>query len=272
MVAQQNLNRSQSQAALAMERLSSGLRINGAKDGAAELSISNRMTAQINGMAQAQRNANDGISVAQTAESAMGQINDNLLRIRDLAQQAASDTNSETDRESIQEEITARVEEIDRIASATEFNDIKLLDGSKTELNIQIGAKTSDADSIEIKLTDVSASAIILDSEDDPLDLKSGAVDDFEAAQNTIDAIDNAIAKVDTARSGLGSIQNRFESVITNLQDSEINLSAARSRIIDADYATTVAELTKAQITQQAGASILAQANAQPNMVLSLLT
>ena len=271
MIAQQNLSTSRNSLDTAMERLSSGLRINSAKDDAAGQAIANRMSAQITGMGQAQRNANDGISVAQTAEGALNQINDNLLRIRELASQGANDTNSDTDRASIQEEINARVDEIDRIAGSTEFNGKALLDGSLSELNIQVGANTDDGDSLKIQLTDATSTSLIVDDSDAAVDLKAGAVDDFATAQSTIDAVDNALEKVDSARSGLGSTQNRFESVIGNLQTSEANLTEARSRIEDADYAVEVAAMSRAQILQQAGTSVLAQANQSPQTVLSLL-
>lgn len=270
-MAQRNLMNSQNNLSTSMERLSSGLRINSAKDDAAGQAIANRMTAQISGMAQAQRNANDGISVAQTAEGALNQINDNLLRIRELAVQASNDTNSDTDRASIQEEITARVNEIDRISDSTQFNGKNILDGSVTSMDIQVGANTSAADTLTITLTDASSDALILDDADAAVDLTTGAVTDSTAAKASIDAVDNALKAVDSARSGLGSIQNRFEAVIGNLQSSEINLSSARSRIEDTNYAEEVANMTKSQILQQAGTSLLAQANQTPQNVLALL-
>jgi flagellin len=270
-VAQRNLMNSQNQLSTSMERLSSGSRINSAKDDAAGQAIANRMTAQINGMNQAQRNANDGISVAQTAEGALNQINDNLLRIRELSVQASNDTNSDTDRASIQEEITARVNEIDRIADSTQFNGKNILDGTVASMDIQVGANTSAADTLTITLTDASSSALIIDDADAAVDLTTDAVVDSAAAKASIDAVDNALKSVDSARSGLGSIQNRFEAVIGNLQSSEINLSSARSRIEDTNYAEEVANMTKSQILQQAGTSLLAQANQTPQNVLALL-
>lgn len=270
-VAQRNLMNSQNQLSTSMERLSSGSRINSAKDDAAGQAIANRMTAQINGMNQAQRNANDGISVAQTAEGALNQINDNLLRIRELSVQASNDTNSDTDRASIQEEITARVNEIDRIANSTQFNGKNILDGTVASMDIQVGANTSAADTLTITLTNASSSALILDDADTAVDLTTDAVVDSAAAKASIDAVDNALKSVDSARSGLGSIQNRFEAVIGNLQSSEINLSSARSRIKDTNYAEEVANMTKSQILQQAGTSLLAQANQTPQNVLALL-
>lgn len=265
LVSQKNLSHSRNALGTAMERLSSGMRINSAKDDAAGQAIANRMNSQIKGMAQAQRNANDGISMIQTTEGALNQINNNLQRVRELAVQAASDTNDVADRESIQTEITERINEIDRVAKSASFNGIKLADGTNTSLQIQIGANTEAEDSITINLTDGTTAGLSVDS------LTAGAVTDSTAAYATIDAVDAALKTVDTARSSLGATLNRFDSVISNLQNSETNLSAARSRIEDADYAKEVAEMTRAQILQQAGTSVLAQANQIPQGVLSLL-
>lgn len=265
LVSQKNLSHSRNALGTAMERLSSGMRINSAKDDAAGQAIANRMNSQIKGMAQAQRNANDGISMIQTTEGALNQINNNLQRVRELAVQAASDTNDVADRESIQTEITERINEIDRVAKSASFNGIKLADGTNTSLQIQIGANTEAEDSITINLTDGTTAGLSVDG------LTAGAVTDSTAAYATIDAVDAALKTVDTARSGLGATLNRFDSVISNLQNSETNLSAARSRIEDADYAKEVAEMTRAQILQQAGTSVLAQANQIPQGVLSLL-
>ncbi len=265
LVSQKNLSHSRNALGTAMERLSSGMRINSAKDDAAGQAIANRMNSQIKGMAQAQRNANDGISMIQTTEGALNQINNNLQRVRELAVQAASDTNDVADRESIQTEITERINEIDRVAKSASFNGIKLADGTNASLQIQIGANTEAEDSITINLTDGTTAGLSVDG------LTAGAVTDSTAAYATIDAVDAALKTVDTARSGLGATLNRFDSVISNLQNSETNLSAARSRIEDADYAKEVAEMTRAQILQQAGTSVLAQANQIPQGVLSLL-
>lgn len=265
LVSQKNLSHSRNALGTAMERLSSGMRINSAKDDAAGQAIANRMNSQIKGMAQAQRNANDGISMIQTTEGALNQINNNLQRVRELAVQAASDTNDIADRESIQTEITERINEIERVAKSASFNGIKLADGTNTSLQIQIGANTEAEDSITINLTDATTAGLSVDG------LTAGAVTDSAAAYATIDAVDAALKTVDTARSGLGATLNRFDSVISNLQNSETNLSAARSRIEDADYAKEVAEMTRAQILQQAGTSVLAQANQIPQGVLSLL-
>ncbi|HBU7563721.1 TPA: flagellin FliC [Enterobacter cloacae] len=265
---QNNLNKSQSSLGTAIERLSSGLRINSAKDDAAGQAIANRMTSQVKGMTQAARNANDGISLVQTAEGNLNEINTNLQRIRELAVQAANDTNKDTDLASINTEITQRLSEIDRIANSANFNGKKLLDGSVTSLSIQVGAGTTGDDTITIdnKVLIDAKSATISGGTD-----ISTAITDNATAKKVIDAVDTSIKAVDTARSNMGAIQNRFESTINNLNNSINNLSAAQSRIQDADYATEVSNMSRAQILQQAGTSVLSQANQVPQTVLSLL-
>ncbi|RWT74461.1 MULTISPECIES: flagellin [Enterobacter cloacae complex] len=260
---QNNLNKSQSSLGTAIERLSSGLRINSAKDDAAGQAIANRMTAQIKGMTQAARNANDGISMAQTAEGSLNEINNNLQRVRELAVQASNGTNSPSDLASLQDEVTARLEEIDRVAGKTDFNGIKLLNGSAGAsgvVKIQVGA--NDQDTIDLDLSGAKADSTTLGVKN--INLKSMKSTDLA----TIDA---AIATVDKARSGLGAVQNRFTSAINNLNNTSNNLSAAQSRIQDADYATEVSNMSRAQILQQAGTSVLSQANQVPQTVLSLL-
>ena len=384
MIGQQNLSKSQSALATSMERLSSGLRINSAKDDAAGQAIANRMSSQITGLSQAQRNANDGISVAQTAEGALNQVNDNLQRIRELSVQAQNGTNSQDDLNSIQAEIQQRLGEIDRISEQTDFNGVKVL-AKDQALNIQVGA--NDGEAIDINLEKIDSGTLglssfnvtgpvgtettldatvaagqfgettavttgvvagdsttaanwgtklgltgapsavaqsVIEDENGNLFVKSTltvdatqnaeltalgfeetsattfdiytAVDaedatvagtdatftvnlaDLEVSDLTsgataspLAALDTALSKVDTLRSDLGAIQNRFESAITNLQTNETNLAAARSRIEDADYAVEVANMTRSQILQQAGTSVLAQANQVPQSVLSLL-
>ncbi|HDC4350312.1 TPA: flagellin FliC [Enterobacter cloacae] len=265
---QNNLNKSQSSLGTAIERLSSGLRINSAKDDAAGQAIANRMTSQVKGMTQAARNANDGISLVQTAEGNLNEINTNLQRIRELAVQAANDTNKDTDLASINTEITQRLSEIDRIANSANFNGKKLLDGSVTSLSIQVGAGTTGDDTITIdnKVLIDAKSATISGGTD-----ISTAITDNATAKKVIDAVDTSIKAVDSARSNMGAIQNRFESTINNLNNSINNLSAAQSRIQDADYATEVSNMSRAQILQQAGTSVLSQANQVPQTVLSLL-
>lgn len=263
--AQRNLNVSQNSLSTALQRLSSGLRINSAKDDAAGLAISERMTSQIRGMNQAARNANDGISLAQTAEGALVEVGNNLQRIRELAVQAANGIYSTEDRDALNAEVTQLTNEIIRIGASTKFNGTNLLDGSFTAVTFQVGADNSADDQIEIaeiiNMADVAAAEIDFDI--------SG--DDGTNAQNVITSVDDALQVVNAARADLGAIQNRFSSVITNLQTNSENLSASRSRIQDADFAAETAALTRAQILQQAGVAMLSQANALPNNVLSLL-
>lgn len=261
LTAQINLARSAVSLGKSVERLSSGLRINSAADNAAGQAIANRMTAQIRGMKQAERNANDGISLLQTQEAGLGEINTNLQRIRELAVQAASDTNTASDRTSISTEITQRVQEIDRIAQTAAFNGTKLL-AAAGNLNIQVGSQATTND--QISLTTISATSTTLG-------VNALTVTSAATSQTSITSIDAAIATVDTARSTIGAKQNRLESTVNNLATTVENLSAARSRIQDTDYASEVSEMTKAQILQQAGNSVLSQANSIPQGVLKLL-
>jgi len=259
--AQNNLNKSNDALSTSIQRLSSGLRINSAKDDAAGEAIANRMTAQINGMNQAERNANDGISLLQTQESGLSEISDNLQRIRELAVQAASDTNTADDRASIQTEINQRVAEINRIAGSASFNGTSLLNAATT-LHIQVGANTTSNDTIDVNTVDATATTLSVDSL---------SVTDTSTAQAAIDSVDAALKTVDTARSNIGALENRFSSTVDNLANTVTNLSAAQSRIQDADYASEVSNMTRAQILQQAGTSVLAQANQMPQTVLKLL-
>jgi flagellin len=375
--AQRNLSTSGGQLATALQRLSSGLRINSAKDDAAGLAIAERFTTQIRGLNQAARNANDGISLAQTGEGALAEITNNLQRIRELAVQAANSTNSASDREALNQEVEQRLAEIERVASQTSFNGQKILDGSFGTAAFQVGANAGETISIglntsmkkdaigqvavttgtvdvttddldnngtaddpafplgavvdgdiviqvgdgeEVELTNADgyetaqdlvdainskvagASAwidgdnhiVIASSEDLTITLANDAADvlagiattevaddtDFLTAisvetageaNETIMRVDAALTSVSSLRSTLGAIQNRFESTITNLTTAAENLTASRSRIQDADFAQETAALTRAQILQQAGTAILAQANAVPQNVLSLL-
>jgi len=371
--AQRNLNASQSSLATSLQRLSSGLRINSAKDDAAGLAIATRFTSQINGLNQAARNANDGISLSQTAEGALGVISDNLQRIRELAVQSRNATNSATDRAALNTEAQQLKQEIDRVASTTSFNGVKLLDGSFTNQDFQVGANVGETISVsgivnatsanlgssstaqvtgaaataftaitagDLTINGVSVGAIaadtnaanrasniaaavnsystqtgvyatILSSSPDQVVLtNSGSVPatpnivigtsgtataattgltaatttaatttGFAAldissaggADTAITTMDAALSAVNTARATLGAIQNRFSSVVSNLQTTSENLSASRSRIQDTDFAAETANLTRAQILQQAGTAMLAQANALPQSVLSLL-
>jgi flagellin len=358
--AQNNLNQSQQQLNTAIQRLSSGSKINSAKDNAAGQAIANRMSAQINGLNQASSNANDGISLAQTTEGALDQINDNLQHIRTLAEQAANGTNSQSDLNSIQDEIQQRMDEIDRTSQQTAFNGTKVLDGSKSSISIQVGAQ--DGQTIKIDLQNVdsktllgkngfningyqgSLSSVSTSTAIQGVTVNSGAsasstnvksvifhnskgstftgtlekdtagnyfvestssatsgdiyaVDSFtvgssgsgssatatltanvdtgtklsKKSPNPLSTLDKALNTVDSVRSGLGAVQNRFQSAINDINSTSNNLSSARSRITDTDYATEVSNLSKAKILQQAGTSVLAQANQTNQGVLSLL-
>lgn len=374
LTAQRNLSGSQSSLATSMQRLSSGLRINSAKDDAAGLAISERMTAQIRGLTQAGRNANDGISLAQTAEGALSTIGNNLQRIRELAVQSRNATNSTEDRASLQKEVTQLKSEIDRVAKQTSFNGTKLLDGSFSAQSFQVGANQGETISIDsianasinslgswtsvdtysatvtgaapaglggitanaftingvgigavnagtdaatqganvaaainkkssetgvvataaasgaITLTSSGSTAITVGGTLTNTGLTAGqtaatvtaagsaqtgfsglTVDTVDGADNAILAMDAALKAVNSSRADLGAIQNRFESVVSNLSTSAENLTASRSRIQDADFAAETANLSRAQVLQQAGTAMVAQANQLPQTVLSLL-
>lgn len=260
--AQRNLNKSQKGLNTSMQRLASGLRINSAKDDAAGLAISDRMTSQIRGLNQAVRNANDGISLAQTAEGALGETTNLLQRMRELAVQSSNGTNTTNDRKSLDAEFTQLTAEIDRISDDTSFNGTKILAGafSVTGMKFQIGSEKGQT--VSVKIADMDASK---------LSVKANDVKTFTAAQSAIAKIDSAIQKVDTLRGDLGAVQNRFESTISNLSNISENVSAARSRILDADIAAESSAMTKNNILQQAGVSVLAQANQTPQLALSLL-
>lgn len=276
---QNNLTKSQSSLGTSIERLSSGLRINSAKDDAAGQAISNRFTANIKGLTQASRNANDGISIAQTAEGSLNEINNNLQRIRELAVQAQNGTNSGSDIDSIQSEVNQRLDEINRVASQSQFNGIKILAGSNsaTTISIQVGSKDGEKINITISGNSGWNKYNATGTTGVTTGLASGETRSIKAkgfdvlASNVLTSIDNALKAVDTQRSDLGAIQNRFDSTISNLNNTVTNLSAAQSRIQDADYATEVSNMSRAQILQQAGTSVLAQANQVPQSVLSLL-
>ncbi len=376
---QRNLNSQQADSATAFQRLSSGLRINSSKDDAAGLAISNRFTAQINGLNQAVRNSGDGISLAQTAEGALGEITNNLQRIRELAVQASNATNSNSDRAALQTEVNQLVAEIDRVADNTSFNDVKLLDGTFTDQIFQVGANAGESitisqildantaelgslsqnstagrgaltASISATSTGIGASiaagtlqitgplsggsAVSLEAIDvdattgDRVDaiieavnrvstqtgvgaretstgfelvsegsfsiagftsvttgitaanfsttstvdgIDSLSVEAYSSAQSAIKLVDSALAEINEGRAVLGAVQSRFESTVSSLQTTSENLTASRSRIQDADFAAETASLTRSQILQQAGISVLSQANSAPQSVLALL-
>lgn len=272
MNAQLSLNRTSHGLSTSMERLSSGLRINSAKDDAAGLAITDKMTSQIRGMTVAARNANDGISMAQTAEAGMGNITDTLQRMRDLAVQAANFAAvSLDDRKKLGNEFTQLGQEVSRIINNTEFNGKKVLHGSLAGVNFQIGANVASNNQISITVSDLAVTSGISQVID--MAASTGNIGSVTSTRvrSVISAIDGAIAKVDKFRSTLGAVQNRFTTTIANLNSSIENQSAARSRILDTDFATETAALSRNQILQQAGTAMLAQANQSGQQVLSLL-
>ena len=248
-----------------VERLSTGYRINKAGDDAAGLVISNRLRAQVSGLRQAMRNAQDGVSVLQTAESSLVEVSNMLQRMRDLTVQAANvGTYDTAARSAAQAEVTALRSEIDRVGSATKFGNIALLDGSVASLTFQVGPGTGSGDTIGVALLTVSASALTLGS----IDLASSTYASITGALTTLD---DAISAVSNTRSSIGALQNRFDSLVSNLSVTTENLAASESRIRDTDMAAEMVEFTKNQVLQQAGTAMLAQANQIPQSILSLL-
>ena len=269
--AQRNLSASQSSLATSMQRLSSGLRINSAKDDAAGLSIAERMNAQVRGMNVAIRNSNDGISLAQTADGALAQVSNSLQRMRELAVQARNATNSSSDKDSLNKEFGQLQAEITRVLGGTAFNGKHILGADATTLNFQVGAGTTADDTVSIKTTNMATSDTTMSA----VTNTSTAVIDSTATSGAIgtviDNIDKAIDDVNDTRATFGATQSRFDSIISNLQSSVENQTAARSRIMDADFATETANMSRANVLQQAGTAMIAQANQQPQQVLSLL-
>ncbi len=264
---QRQLTKSNNALSTTMERLSSGLRVNSAKDDAAGLAIANRMTSQIRGMTVAVRNANDGISLAQTAESAMGVITDTMQRMRDLAVQAAN-TGAVTgsDREKLQTEFKQLNDELSRVVTNTEFNGKKIINGSLSGgVAFQVGANTAADNQISIAIANLSITLSAVTK------ASIGAAASGAVVLSAINVIDTAIKSIDTARAKLGAAQNRFTTTISNLQSSIENQSAAKSRIMDTDFAAETAALSRSRILQQAGTAMLSQANQSPQAVLSLL-
>jgi len=267
LVAQNALTVNNRSLSKSMEQLSTGKRINSAADDAAGLAISNKMTAQIRGLNQAVRNANDAISMIQTAEGALGEVNNMLQRMRELAVQAANDTNSTADRDFLQLEVDELLAEIDRVSANTQFNNMNLLDkgvGEKEEKDtakFQIGAN-KDNDLIEITFNKVDV---------DTLKVKELKINTQKDANEAIEKIDDAIALIDEDRATYGATINRLTYAADNMANIATNTSASRSRVLDTDYAQVTTNLARAQIIQQAGTAMLAQANQQPASVLSLL-
>lgn len=257
----------------AMQRLSTGLRINSAKDDAAGLAITDRMTTQINGSNVAARNANDGISLAQTAEGAMGALTSTLQRMRDLAVQAANGTNSGSDRANLNTEFTQLQSELGRIINNTQFNGKKVLAGSLTGsfAKFQVGANVTADNTISFSIASVGkigggGIGSILN-----VAISIGSAAGNGGALKAMSIIDKAITSIDTTRAKLGAVQNRFQVTIDNLNTFVVNQSQSRSRILDTDFAAETSALSKAQILQQAGNAMLTQANQAPQAVLSLL-
>ncbi|MEG0006820.1 MAG: flagellin [Aeromonas sp.] len=287
--AQRNMMNSTKSLDTSYTRLASGLRINSAKDDAAGLQISNRLTSQVNGLDQGNRNANDGISLAQTAEGAMDEVTGMLQRMRTLAQQSANGSNSAKDREALQKEVDQLGAEINRISTATTFAGTKLLDGSFSG-TFQVGADANQTIGFSLAQTMGFSISGIAKAAGTNIDMGSaiGTAVDVTAiftgggvggisisnqnnAQNVLGAVDAMLTVVDSKRAELGAVQNRLDSTIRNQANISENVSAARSRIRDADFATETANMTKQNILQQAASSILAQANQRPQSALSLL-
>ena len=273
--AQRNLSTSQFSLAISMQRLSSGLRVNSAKDVAAGLAIAERMTSQVRGMNTSARNANDGISMAQTAEGALGKVSDSLQRMRELSVQAANATNSDSDKNSLDKEFGELAKEIQRVLGGASFNGQHMLGADAKAFQFQVGANTSSNDTIDITTTDLTADATVTAVAGTDNAGAGRAVIDSTATAATIktviDNIDLAISTVSDQRAVMGASQSRFDSVIANLQSSVENQTAARSRIMDTDFAAETANLSRAQILQQAGNAMVAQANQLPQQVLTLL-
>jgi flagellin len=264
MEAQRNLGYNQSQLQLSFNRLSSGFRINSAKDDAAGLAISENLRSQVRSFAVAERNAGDGISMAQTAEGALGEVHNILGRMRELATQASNGSLTGTDRSFLQTEFSQLQSEIDRIQGSAKFNGKLLLGATTNTITLQVGLDALTSDQIEVTLggvglTGISGSAVAL----------SGTTE--TGALATLSTIDSAITNVSTARSTFGAAMNRLEVAQSNIQTMRLNLSAANSRIRDVDVASETAQMSRNQVLSQAGLSVLAQANQLPQMALGLL-
>jgi flagellin len=263
--AQRNLNTSQTSLATSMQRLSSGLRVNSAKDDAAGMAIAERMNSQVRGMNVAIRNSNDAISLAQTAEGAIGKVGDMLQRMRELAVQSANATNGTSDRASLDQEFQALADEIDRTLTTTRFNGLAILaTNAGTPQVFQVGANAGETITVTTTRLDNNASVTAVTG-------ATSAISSVASASAALSNIDAALDLLNSERATYGAAQNRFEAVISNLQVAAENQSAARSRIMDADFAAETANLSRAQILQQAGTAMVAQANQLPQQVLQLL-
>ena len=267
--AQRNLSASQNSLSTSMQRLSSGLRINSAKDDAAGLAIAERMNSQVRGMNVAVRNANDGISLSQTADGALSQVGDSLQRMRELAVQARNSTNSSSDKDSLNKEFSQLQSEITRVLGGTAFNGKHILGADATTLTFQVGANTTNDDRVDIATTNMTTDTTITAVTGSSASI--GATASGGAIDTVINNIDAAINDVNDTRATFGASESRFDSIISNLQSGVENQSAARSRIMDADFAAETANMSRAQVLQQAGTAMVAQANQLPNQVLKLL-
>ena len=273
--AQRHLSMSQSSLATSMQRLSSGMRVNSAKDDAAGLAIAERMNSQVRGMNVAVRNANDAISLAQTAEGGLGRVAESLQRMRELAVQASNATNSNSDKDSLDKEFGELAKEIQRVIGGTSFNGKSVLGANAGVQTFQVGANTTTNDTIDITTVDLTSDATITPvAGTDNTGAGRAVIDNTATAtaiHTVIDTIDTALNTINNQRATMGASQSRFDAVISNLQISVENQSAARSRIMDADFAVETANLSRANILQQAGNAMVAQANQMPQQVLRLL-
>jgi len=267
--AQRNLGRTQGSMSKSLSRLSSGLRINSAADDAAGLAISEKLQSQVRSLGQAERNANDAVSLLQTAEGAMSEVSGMLTRMRELAVQSGNDTVGVAERTFLQNELSDLRAEVDRLAAVTEFNGTKLIDGTASSLTFQIGIQNTAQDRLTVAVNDMHSSGLGSGAGSQLSDVNISTI---TGSQNALDIIDGAITDVSAGRAEIGALQNRLQVTIANLSTARENLSAANSRIRDVDVAAESAELTKKNILMQAGVSVLAQANQAPSIALSLLS
>ncbi|MEM9070777.1 MAG: flagellin [Myxococcota bacterium] len=267
--AQRNLSKTGGALSKSLAQLSSGLRINRASDDAAGLAISENFKAQIRSLGQAERNANDGISMLQTAEGAMNEVQGIMGRMRELAVQSSSDTLTDTERGFAEQEFAALMSEVDRISAVTEYNGTALLDGSATGVEFQVGINNTANDRISVDIGDMRSAT--LGTGGGGAALSTASIATKAGAQTALGILDAAIEDTSSARADVGAVDNRLQVTVSNLASARENLSAANSRIRDADIAQASAELTRNTILQQAGTSVLAQANQTPQLALSLL-
>jgi len=266
--AQRNLGRTQQGLSKSLSRLSSGMRINSAADDAAGLAISEKLKSQVRSMHQAERNANDAVSLLQTAEGSMSEVSGMLARMRELSVQAGNDTVGSAERGFLQNELADLRSEVDRIAEVTEFNGTKLIDGTASSVTFQVGIQNTTNDRISVSIDDMHSTALGTGA---ATRLAGLDISTITGAQTALDVLDAAITDVSAGRAQIGAVQNRMQVTIANLATARENLSAANSRVRDVDVASESAELTRKNILMQAGVSVLAQANQSPSIALSLL-